>query len=67
MMVMNPIMSDSRATPPGTSSLRKLALAASMLVAPAKISTRLAVIICTPWLVAMAKIRKGTRISYNFV
>ena len=62
MMVMKPMVSEISATPPGTSSLRKLVRAAVRPSAPLKTAARLAVIICTPWLTAMAKIKNGTRI-----
>ena len=62
-IVKNPMVSVASAMPPGTSSLRKLVRAADRLSAPSKISEPVELTICTPWLTAIAKTRKGTRID----
>jgi hypothetical protein len=63
MIVMNPMVSDSNAMPPGTRSRRKVERAAVMLSAPSYTSAPNAEIICTPWLTPMAKMRNGTRMD----
>ena len=60
---MKPTESEARATAPGSSRRRKLALAASRPAAPATTSARTELTICTPWLTPTANTRKGTRMD----
>ena len=62
-MAMKPTESEASATAPGSSRRRKLARAASRPAAPATISARTALTICTPWLTPTANTRNGTRMD----
>ena len=59
----NPTTSVASAAKPGTSRRRKRLRAAVMRSAPSKTSDPNELIICMPWLTAMANTRNGTRID----